>query len=218
MKNLTLLRSILTGTTPSYGTVLLGIAIKEFGIECLEWEPETLELEFTDTYKVKLSSVVKNQLNAIITMLTSDLWERDPVVFNHVANSLGDGAVSMDSFEPASPSEMAWALTEYTILDRPEPMDPENTSIENKLSDDVKAYIGYVLKNTGVRPNGIFAFLKDKYDFNYAAWAEDPLLTQAMYTSTEDNYKAVEEYVQHNLKQLTEQLRELELRAPAKEE
>lgn len=214
MNNDTLLLSILKGTTPTYGVVLLGIAVRAFGLECLDWEPETLKLELTDQFHVTPNSTVMNQLNAIITMLKSDLWEKDPVVFNNVAQALDDGAVSMQGFIPASPSEIAWALTEYTLVDRPESMDPPSESIENKLSEDVKAYIGFILKNSGVRPNGIFAFLKDKYDFDYTAWAEDPILTQAMYTMTEGNYQEVEDFLHHNLQQASKQLADLALSAP----
>lgn len=214
MKTDVLIASMLSGQTPTYGSVLLGIAIKEFGIECLTWDPETLDLEFKDRFRVQMNTVVKNQLNAIITMLTSDVWERNPMIFNFIANALGDGAASMAMVEPANPCEIAWALVEYSIIDRPEKFDPPEEHIENKLSQDVIALIGGILKNNAVRPNGLFAFLKGKYDIDYSGWADDPIVTQVMYKESEAAYSDVEAYVQHNLKILTEQLQQLQLQAP----
>lgn len=214
MNNDVLISSILSGQTPTYGSVLLGIAIREFGPDCLQWDPETLEMEFQDSFRTKLNPTVKNQLNAIITMLASDVWEQDPTAFNFIANALGDGAASMAMLEPADPCEIAWTLVEYSIIDRPEKFDPPEERIENKLSNDVKKFIGYILKNNAVRPNGLFAFLKDSYDIDYSGWADDPIVTQVMYKESERAYSDVEAYVQHNLKLLTEQLQQLGLHAP----
>jgi hypothetical protein len=154
------------------------------------------------------------QLNAIITMLTSDVWERDPLVFNFVANALGDGAASMSMTEPANPCEMAWALVEYSIVDRPEKLDPPEEHIENKLGDEVKAYIGNSLKNAAIRPGGLFAFLKGAYELDYSDWADDPIIAQTMYKESEAAYSDVEAYVQHNMKIILEQLQQLGLHVP----
>lgn len=217
MKPNVLIQSILTGQTPSYGSVLLGLAVREFGVECIEWDPETLALEFKDSFGVELNSVVKNQLNAMMTMLATDMWEQDPVVFNFVANALGDGASSMARLEVANPCEIAWALVEYSIVDRPEKFDPPEEQVENKLSPEVTAFIGNVLKNNAVRPNGLFSFLKNKYDIDYSGWADDPIVAQVMYKESEKSYSDVEEYVRHNLKQLTEQLSQLQLQVPGEQ-
>ncbi len=211
MKNIELAKTILSGAVDSYASVILGIAVNQFGIECLEWEASTFDIEVSHKFGIKLGRIPKNRLLAAITSLTSDSWLNDPFVFNQVANAFGDGTVSMEVFEPADPQEIGWTLVEYSILDKPEPMDPDGESVENQLAQEVKAYIGATLKDYSIRPNGIFEFLADVYDIDYTQWAEDTDMAQTMFKESDGALGDVMAYIQDNLSKLRGQVEALQL-------
>lgn len=211
MINLALARDILTGKEDSFASIILGLVLQEFGTECFDWETETLELEIKDSFGVTMTPIVKNRLFAAITVLTTDIWERDPIAFNNICNAFGDGSVSMTVLEIADPQEVGWALTEITLLDRPEPLDPESESVENKLNEDVHLFIADILANFAVAPKGLFAFMKGKYDINTQGWGDDPALALLGYKQLEENYKLVEDYVTTNIVKLKYQMSALNL-------
>ena len=211
MKNIEAAKEILAGKVDSYASVILGICVNQFGVECLEWEAATFDSEVHHKFGVHLGRIPKNRLLAAITALTSDSWVNDPYVFNQVANAFGDGTVSMEVYEPADPQEMAWTLIEYGILDRPEVADPDSESVENTLSDEVKSYIGATLQDYSIRPVGIFEFLKDVYDIDYSQWADDQDITTTMFKQSDEALSDVMAYVQDNLIKLRAQVELLQL-------
>jgi hypothetical protein len=121
-------------------TILLVIFIDEFGTECLEWEPQTLQLEVEGTWGVKLPATNWDKLYAVFTALTTNTFERAAEGFIQICNGI-NGDNDFTNFTPATVEDMCLAVAEMSLIDPPEkgnfPFSPEVVAyINEKLKDE----------------------------------------------------------------------------------
>lgn len=193
-------RKFLSGEIETYATVLVATLAHHFGnLEWFDWEPETLNTTVEEELKLKMPEKVRNKIWALLTALTTDQFYRDPVVFNHVCNSLSGGPVPLGVFEPAELDEMAWGVLEVLISDLDQGEHP-------KFSVDVATYVGVALKDYGVEkfPPLEFALGADSVPLPdaggdpamTAAWVEGRVgLKQEILAGLETNVRELHEHL-----------------------
>lgn len=137
-------RKILAGEIESYATVLVACLLEHFeSTEWFDWEPETLITTVEAELKIKLPQRVRDKIWGLVLALTTDQFYRDPLVFNHVCNSLSGGPVPLETFEPAEVDEVAWGVLEVLMSDLDQNEEP-------KFSVDVATYVGVTLHEAGL--------------------------------------------------------------------
>jgi hypothetical protein len=112
-------------TTP--GTVLIVLLVDALGTEWFDWEPETLDREVFGAWKTSMSPHNRDKVWAVATLLTTNQFYRNLDCFIHTCNALNDHGSDFHNFDPASVSDMAWALAETSLLDPAEKSDQSRT-------------------------------------------------------------------------------------------
>lgn len=212
-----LVREMLLGEG-TYATTLLQWYVDRWGSErddddpkriaCLYWAPETIRLEIEEVTGVKLPKANFDKLMAMITILTTDLFYNDVQRFIELANILAGDDFQPDEFEPADSVECAWAIVEALLNDPPDEQNPE------PFSDEIRRYLGVVLKEEGyVTPPDILKLALDG-DFSPQVnqdLADDPEMFQAVYEGQQAKAAEVTSVLRDGMTELLAQLEALPL-------
>lgn len=141
----------------SFATTLYAIALRLFGPEIHEWEPEMFDMEFRDEIGVDMPALNQSKLLALTTALATDSFQSDAMVFRGTCEILCGTPADLVEISPDTlPAELAWGVVEIGMND---PDDLE-------FSLDVAAYTGLVLDQFGFTstPRPLeFAVLPDRY-------------------------------------------------------
>lgn len=152
-------RPLFAGEEPAYATTLLAALFMIYGLDVLEWDGLTIELEVKDDLGVEMPRRVYDKLMALIMALTTDTVYKDIPVFDEFVRSLNNhGAGSEQEVPPAV--EVAWAVTELEMND-PEPVSREER--DQRFSDNIRKYTRVVLDDAGlpIAPNAL-SFAADR--------------------------------------------------------
>jgi hypothetical protein len=200
----------------TYATVLLVWAIDRLGYDeetgqpnVFVWSPETVMEEIHDETGVKLPRRNFSKLMAAVTVVTTDLFFRDVGRFIQLANVLAGDEFSPEEFNPADSVECAWAVTEGLLLWPPDEEDQE------PFSDDVRHYIGHVLREEGyVTPPDVLKIALDS-DFTgrvATEFSDDPEMFQAITENQNAKAAEVAAVIVEGLSEMLSQMRALTLR------
>jgi hypothetical protein len=189
-----------------FATSLLTIALDQYGTDCLEWDPETLVLELATDFTTILPPKNKDKLNAVITAITTDQFYRDPIIFGHICEALNDDPVNFSFIPQPQPEEMAWAITEITLL--------EGQNLQD-FSTDVRRYIGVILGIFGVlRPPDVLKIadfepgIKANADANIS---NDPTMYSAFFNKNQADAEDIVNYIKTRAAHLIRELNSLPL-------
>jgi hypothetical protein len=180
-----------------YGTAVLAIAINEFGTECLDWDPNALELELTTLCRNEIPDATMDRLMAAISILTTDDFFRDIYAFSALCNALNRGVISGDMWIPADLDDVLWAVTEVRMLLG------EGYSDTN-YSDNINKYVGILLQREGSTLK--FAELDPEEERVYKAYDGDAVLEQAFWERQEEDRNNLEK---ENIRRLQEYMLQL---------
>ncbi len=189
-------RAILSGEISSYATVYVGILCQHFGgTEWFGWEPDVVYQEVLDDLGVDMPLVVRDGLWGLVSALTTDRFYHDAMFFNHVAQALGGGPVTMDHFEPAEPLDMAWAVLEVGMND-------SDNDDQIQFGPEVRTYVGAILhrENLGKVVPLEFATMPPK------GLSDEPTALAATVQDQEDQQRLLEQHLQQRLRELRGQL------------
>lgn len=120
--------------------VLLGVVLKNFGRECLEWDPAIMRKEIETEFSILLSELQSDKLQAAITVLTTDLFESDWKLFESTCQLFNCIPSDLEVVEPLSAEELIAGLCEASVI--------RHESLE--FSPDVRAYAGQVFAEYGL--------------------------------------------------------------------
>jgi len=189
-------------------TILLLMLIDEFGTECLDWEPETLQLEVKDAWSIELPQTNWDKVYALMTVLTTNLFEQNLETFTHVCNALSGAGADFTTYDPATVEEMSTAIGEIVLLDPPE-------KGNFNFSDEVKTYMQVRLAYEGfiTPPKMLAPFVE----------ALPPLPEPEIIPPAEEDYKAhynaqrerileIEDEVRNRIQEIITRLQKLPLR------
>lgn len=137
-------RPYLSGEKPTFATVLLTILLQSYGLEVLEYDGATIQMEVKDDFDVEMPRRVYDQVMALITALTTDLVYTDVETFDEICNALcRKGLGSYRGVPPAI--DIAWAVNELKLAD-PEPVGRS----KNPWGPEITAYMRVVLDDEGI--------------------------------------------------------------------
>lgn len=174
---------------------------------CLEWTPETLRAEIEIEFGVRLSDVLMAKLAHIIVVVTTDRFFQDAACFVRVCNALA-GEDTDNEFDPADSAECALGIMEAVLLWPPDDDDPE------PFSEDVRRYIGHVLKLEGyINTPDVLKFAVGTKPVGQVAaeWTDEPDMFTAIHAVQQDKTDEINQLIRESLASLGEQLKVLPL-------
>ena len=181
--------------------------IDQYGTEALEWHPQTIQMQVSADMNVDIPKENFDKLMAGIMVLTTDYFYSEVSRFINLCNIFAGDDFDPEVFDPADTSEMAWAISEVLMLDPPDKPNP--------FSEEIRAYIGEMLKEEGfvtapdVLRIGLDSDLSAQVSTDYA---DDPEMFQAIYESQESKTAEIENMLEENMQMLWTQLTAIPLK------
>lgn len=209
-------KTLVTGPD-AFATVLLCIAVDAFGPECLHdpadptrgpWHPATFRAMLAQHVGAPVPDLTLDKLMAAVVVVTTDLFFADVHRFISLANVLAGSEFSPEQFDKADAAECAWAITEALILSPPDPDEKE------PFCDDVRRYVGAVLKDEGfVSPPDVLRIAIDGDDADRVRYtfADDPAAFAAIRRGQAAKAAEIETVIRDALTALATQLHSLAL-------
>jgi hypothetical protein len=111
-----------SGTTLT--VVLLTLLQKQFGQDVYFWDPTTVFLEIKDEWGAEAATPVMDRISAGQIIVSTDQFFQDISAFLNICNTLSSGQPSFSVFDPVEPEEVAWALTEISLMRELRPFAP----------------------------------------------------------------------------------------------
>lgn len=134
-----------SGKQEAFATTLLVALIKMYGLEVLDWDPLTIQLEVKDDLGLEMPRKVFDRVMALISALKTDAVYKDVPLFDETVNALAGDGVGVERGVP-SVEDVAWAVAELEMAD-PEPITRDSN---NPFSRSVAKYVRVVLDDEGM--------------------------------------------------------------------
>lgn len=199
-------RAFLDGSRPTYGAVLLIGLTRRYGLELLDWDGLTIELEVKRDFGVEMPRLVYDQLMGLISAITGDAVYREAEPFDQLVNALNRASVQHEQDAPTT-SELAWTITELGLVD-PEP----HGRPEQPFNHQVAAYCRTCMEEDGyqVAPKVLkFAQMR-----NRTIGADDPMMFAGAFESHQRAAEEVDAEMKTKLAELLDHLEELGIELP----
>lgn len=189
-------------TTP----MVIGL-LDVYGMEVLEWLPETLCLEIQDDFQVPLQEPLLSRVLTGFALLTTDDFYKSLPDFVMHCNILSGDSFNPELWDPADAGECAWGITEAMLLSPPEEDD------EEPFAPEITAYIGAVLDSEGIMtaPDVLRIAVRSQPDFDLGAFAEDPELGGAVTQFENSKSEEINQLIMTGMQKMMSQLQELPL-------
>jgi len=140
--------------------ILHTVCLNKYGIECLDWEPETLWLEIYEDFHIDVEESNKDKLQASITLVKTNVFYEDFQAFEGIGKAFNGQDPDFEYITPLTPEECAWTVKEARLIDST----PEEFSLE------IKAYVREVLREHGLMtapPELSFSSLGEFYKLDH---------------------------------------------------
>jgi hypothetical protein len=134
----------LSGERECFATTLLCGVVAAFGIEAMNWDGATIELEVKDDFGVEMPRRVYDKLMALIAAVTTDSVYKDVAIFDETVSALAGDGVGVQKGVP-SVDDVAWAVTEIGLVDP----DPVTRDPASPWSRNIQKYVRVVLDDEG---------------------------------------------------------------------
>jgi len=196
----------------TYATSLMALAVDEFGTDCFVWEPQTVQLEVKDLYKVQIPQVNIDKFLALVTTQVTNLFYTSVESFSHIANALNGSEADFNSWDPVDADEAAWAITEVIMND---PLQA-NEDLGSRFSAEVLRYLGVILESEGITtPPDVLriADMSARTQPSDMTFADDPEIYGGFHKLSQSKSKDIVDYVRGNIAYLISQLSKLPLQS-----
>jgi len=180
----------------STATILNAICIKTFGLEYLNWEPETVKSEL-EIFSKEIPDINLDKIQAISTLMTTEQYYRYYEAFECISNTFNNNAPNFDIATPLNPMEVTWSIVEASLNDIEEFEDKE------AFYPEVSAYINTVFLYYGLVK--VPSVLKNIVTIEYKApdWFSKEQINESLLYD-----KDITHYVNTRLDQLKKEIRE----------
>lgn len=185
-----------------HATCLIVLCYDLYGMEFLQWHPETLMQELERDVDRDLSPYTFNRLMSAISIINTDLFYSDLRGFISTADTLSGNFDSL-----ADPQECAWSIAQAYLLD-PDPMDEKGPEA---FHVDIRYYIGKMLDYTGIQwtPHSLtMAIRESDGPAMMEDLAFDPIAQPALEAEIMDA-DGIDNFVGESLKELVDQVQRL---------
>jgi len=135
-----------SGEKETFATVLVAALIKLYGLQVLDWDGATIQMQLKDDLEVDPPRQVYDQFMALINALHTDMIYRDVPLFDETISALNRQGVGTQQDIP-SVDEVAWAVYEIRMNDP----DPVSRDPKNPWSRDIRKYVRLVLDDEGLQ-------------------------------------------------------------------
>lgn len=172
------------------------------------WTLETVAYELRMEFGVAVPEVNLHKIMAAVSLLTSDEFFQNVRRFVDLSNVLAGDDFDPSTFDPATCAEMAWAITEASILRE----FPEDYGDE-PFSEEVRAYIGFMLDYEGIAnaPDVLQIGLRPDRGDPLSAWSDDPDMYEAAFGIQQEKTDDIKTMLRENIVALLRQLESLPL-------
>jgi len=194
----------------TFATTLLVILIDEYGTDMFEWDPDTLVEAAKGTFKAEIPQVNRDKIWGLITVLSTNMFHSDAMVFNAVCQAFNNEESDFEIFNPISLEGAAWGVTEV-ILNDPE------SPINDRFSEEVRRYIGVLVDSRGLSQVPVvlsMALPSKSLSEGAAAYANDPEMYAAINGTQQANTDSISEYTKERVRALFSELKGLPLSEP----
>ena len=188
----------------TFATPLFLLVADRYGMEVLEWSPETIRLELEQDFQLQLPKATIDKIMAAITIVTTNYFYKDVTRFIELCNILAGDDFQPDEFEPADADEMLIGITEALLLWPPDD-DPEDT----EFAPEIREYISQVLGDQGIlKPFDVLrlAFSGDQASTVDVEYADDPEMYSAIYGAQQSKTDELRAVYLENVADLAQQL------------
>jgi hypothetical protein len=118
---------------------LLATFLKRYGVEAMDWEPELVRKEIEEDYRIEMSSLTADKLQAGIQILKFESFESRWKVFETCCHLICNIDDSLDSVHPLEVEEIIAGIAEASLI-RDEKLD---------YSSEILAYVGKIFADYG---------------------------------------------------------------------
>lgn len=197
-----------SGDKPGFATTLVGILLKAYGAECLNWDPTTRRIQITEDFGVSPGRLDAEAIEALINAMTTDTAYRSVPVFHRTVTALSrTGRDDID--DVPDPEDLAWAVAELAAAD-PEP--PVIPGRDTAFSDDIARYVGVVLDHYGIRGEpGVLRWAYRRSQPVASDLSEDPDMFEAAMHSSAQKADEVDQALEKRFAALLRQLEEVNI-------
>jgi len=192
----------------TFATNLLAILIHTYGVEVIDWEPETLYVSIINDFGVNVPDFNRDKIGALTTALTTNQFYVSFNIFHNVCDALTNGGADFETFSPLSVEELSWGVVEVFANDPPEEGDGSRS-----FSHSVAQYVGVTLAEHGLYksfPPLSFAEFPDYVKRSETVMADDALLFGAASSRQTTTQTEIMDYLKERYAQLKQQCQRLQ--------
>ena len=186
-----------------FGTSAAAIMIDAHGAQCVNWEPESLEMSARSMCR-DLDPGVMDRLNAAMAVLGSDVPHWDVVAFGNTVKCLNFDKVDTSTYVPPELDDCAWGCTEMRLLEGPEDYKKEG------FISDIRVFVGGLLLQNGITdvPKALsFADISESRLLNRDDnLGSDSVMFESYWSEQRDKNKEIKELIRSNMVELINQL------------
>jgi len=194
----------------SFATTLLVLALDTYGLELLEWSPLTIRQEIQEDFHVNIAPANFDRLmQAVLHISQPQNFFTSLPDFNEACNVFGGDMASPGLVNPADVTDIAWGITEATLL---WPSDAE----DKPLSEEIVGYIAATLEEEGIlvppdilKISGVSAELVNKVKM---AYSDDPAMFSAIWDMENSKTQEINQIILARIDYLIKQLKSLSLK------
>jgi hypothetical protein len=192
-----------------HASCLLLMAVDSWGMECIDWEPETITTAVRDQFGAELHALNYDKIQAAISLVSSNLYHRSPGAFCAINKSFSFKSVNNKEFNVCTLDDILWGTTEAKLLEGPEQFEEEG------FTHDISRYVGQLLQAEGVTtpPSNLkFAEYDDTVmEAKNMSEFQDPTAWKMVMQREEDEISDMNNFMGINLIRLFKQLKVLPL-------
>lgn len=127
---------------PSFA--LLGVTLKKYGMEALEYDPELLRNQIEKDYDIELTQMQMDKLQAAMAVMVTDSFYDDWRVFEATCHLFHDEPIDTEIVNPLDAEDIAVGIAEAALI---------KSSIGDSdlvFDDEVRAYAGRIFFDYGL--------------------------------------------------------------------
>jgi len=196
----------------TFATTLLAILLDTFGLEAVEWSPQTVVMEIRDEFGVNLPNVLLDRLMVAVELLTSNSFYKSLPDFIEFCNILSGNHSTLGQFAPADVADVGWGLTEAMLIMPPDEDDKQ------PFTPEIIGYIEETLKDEGILdPPDILKLgagsseLLKKVQFDFS---DDPEMFSSIWEFEKAKTDDINELIRERLLAMLMQIKSLPLKNP----